>query len=96
MHTAVVFAQGRQVKTVRKRSWRRATSGHVARMKIHFIHLRELFYDRNPGDARVKVGSERKVASSPTSVSARSGVRIWEFVRGGPPKLALLWGNLLP
>ena len=30
------------------------------------INLRELFYDRNPGDARVKVGSERKVASSPT------------------------------
>ena len=27
--------------------------------------LRELFYDRNPGDARVKVGSERKVATSP-------------------------------
>ena len=25
--------------------------------------LRELFCDRNPGDARVKVGSERKVAS---------------------------------
>ena len=29
------------------------------------FHLRELFYDRNPGDARVKVGSERQVASSP-------------------------------
>ena len=27
-------------------------------------HLRELFYDRNLGDARVKVGSERKSASS--------------------------------
>ena len=26
--------------------------------------MRELFYDRNPGDARVKVGSERKFASS--------------------------------
>ena len=26
-------------------------------------HLRELFYDRNPGDARVKVGSERESAS---------------------------------
>ena len=28
--------------------------------------MRELFYDGDPGDARVKVGSERKVASSPT------------------------------
>ena len=27
-------------------------------------NLRELFYDRNPGDARVKVGSERKFATS--------------------------------
>ena len=27
--------------------------------------LRKLFCDRNPGDARVKVGSERKVAMSP-------------------------------
>ena len=28
-------------------------------------NLRELFYDRNPGDARVKVGSDRQAASSP-------------------------------
>ena len=28
-------------------------------------NLSELFYDRNPGDARVKVGLERKVVSSP-------------------------------
>ena len=28
-------------------------------------NLRELFYDRNPGDARVKVGSERQAASRP-------------------------------
>ena len=28
--------------------------------------MRELFYDRNPGDARVKVGSERQAATSPT------------------------------
>ena len=27
--------------------------------------LRELFYDRNAGDARVKIGSERQVATSP-------------------------------
>ena len=32
-----------------------------------YINLRELFYDRNPGDARVKVGSERQAASSPNS-----------------------------
>ena len=31
--------------------------------------MRELFYDRNPGDARVKVGSERQAASSPTSAN---------------------------
>ena len=36
-------------------------------------NLRELFYDRNPGDARVKVGSERKVASSPNSANAGLG-----------------------
>ena len=28
--------------------------------------MRELFYDRNPGDARVKVGSDRQAESSPT------------------------------
>ena len=39
------------------------------------IILRELFYDRNPGDARVKVGSDREAASSrtgPNRVSPRS------------------------
>ena len=30
---------------------------------IDYDNLRELFYDRNPGDARVKVGSERKFVS---------------------------------
>ena len=34
-------------------------------------YLRELFYDRNPGDARVKVGSERKFASSPARTKFR-------------------------
>ena len=49
--------------------------------------MRELFYDRNPGDARVKVGSERRVASSP--VRANSGVAeigtvmIW-IISAGP------------
>ena len=36
----------------------------------HTHHLRELFYDRNPGDARVKVGSDRQAASSPSSANA--------------------------
>ena len=31
---------------------------------ITISHLRELFYDRNPGDARVKVGLDREFASS--------------------------------
>ena len=38
-------------------------------------NLRELFYCRNPGDARVKVGSDREAASSPIApnrVSTRS------------------------
>ena len=30
----------------------------------------ELFYDRNPGDARVKVGTERKFASLPARTNA--------------------------
>ena len=33
----------------------------------YVINLRELFYDRNPGDARVKVGSERQAARSSSS-----------------------------
>ena len=32
--------------------------------------LRELFYCRNPGDARVKVGSDREAASSPDAANA--------------------------
>ena len=31
--------------------------------------MRELFYDRNPGDARVKVGSERQAALSRTGLN---------------------------
>ena len=30
-------------------------------------NLRELFYCRNPGDARVKVGSDREAATSPVA-----------------------------
>ena len=63
-------------------------------------NLRELFYDRNPGDARVKVGSERKVATSPEAREFRRSrdrlSSVGEFIRGTPPKLAPLQGNLLP
>ena len=34
-------------------------------------NLRELFYDRNPGDARVKVGSERQAERSPGTPELR-------------------------
>ena len=55
-------------------------------------------YDRNPGDARVKVGSERKLASSPgRQNSANSSVgEIACFISGlraeGPSKIGLLIG----
>ena len=39
------------------------------------INLRELFYDRNPGDARVKVGSDRQAASRPIRPT-RAAVKI--------------------
>ena len=56
-------------------------------------NLRELFYDRNPGDARVKVGSERKVASSPRRPN-RGVAEIACFISGlraeGPSKIGLL------
>ena len=48
--------------------------------------LRELFCDRNPGDARVKVGSERKVASSPAGANVGVGeigcLMIWNISAG--------------
>ena len=51
--------------------------------------LRELFCDRNPGDARVKVGSERKVFSrqrGPTRCVAEIGtVMIWNISAGPLP-----------
>ena len=64
-------------------------------LRLHFFwyNLRELFYDRNRGDARVKVGSERKFASRPgrpTDSSPRSAISLGPFARGDPPKLALL------
>ena len=36
-----------------------------------YNNLRELFYDRDPGDARVKVGSERQAATSPARAELR-------------------------
>ena len=49
--------------------------------------MRELFYDRNPGDARVKVGSDRKVASRQRGPNYGVGeigrLMIW-IMRGGP------------
>ena len=49
-------------------------------------NLRELFYDRNPGDARVKVGSERQAASSrtrPTDASVEiDSLMIWNISAG--------------
>ena len=52
----------------------------------HHHHLRELFYDRNPGDARVKVGSERQAASrraGPTEAAAEIGyTTIWNLSAG--------------
>ena len=51
---------------------------------IHY--LRELFYDRNPGDAPVKVGSDREFVSSPNSAKLRiRGDRglLYTLLRGG-------------
>ena len=66
---------------------------------IYIYNLRELFYDRNPGDARVKVGSERKVASSPKSPSSGVG-EIACFKSGlcaeGPSNIVLLIGKFIP
>ena len=38
---------------------------------LYHYYLRELFYYRHPGDARVKVGSEREFASSPRFAKPR-------------------------
>ena len=67
-----------------------------------YSNLRELFCDRNPGDARVKVGSERKVASSHSrQIPPNSGVaEIACFKSGlcaeGPSKIGLLIGMFIP
>ena len=58
-------------------------------------NLRELFYCRNPGDAREgRVGSGgRVVAQAAKSGVGQIGVYYILFCAGDPPKLALLWGN---
>ena len=61
---------------------------HTLLTHVVYIHLRELLYDRNPGDARVKVGSDRKVFSRPgrpRDASVRSAISLGPFVRGDPP-----------
>ena len=50
----------------RERADRRSEIIIVIMIMISII-LRELLNDRNPGDARVKVGSDRKVATSKNS-----------------------------
>ena len=48
--------------------------------------MSELFYCRNPGDARVKVGSDREVASSPCSPKpgvVKIGYTTIGILRGG-------------
>ena len=61
--------------------------------------LRELFYDRNPGDARVKVGSERKVATSPARPNygdVEIGVNHMGFCPRDPSKIGPVIGEFTP
>ena len=46
--------------------------------------LRELFCDRNPGDARVKVGSERDFASSDNFAKSRCRRDLWLLLSISP------------
>ena len=66
---------------------------------MHIVYLRELFYDRNPGDARVKVGSERQAATSPNSPN-RASAEIGHFSRPfcprGPSKIGASIGRITP
>ena len=64
-----------------------------------FFDLRELFYDRNPGDARVKVGSEREVASSPNWANEcldEIGGLHPAFCPRGPSKIGPVIGEYTP
>ena len=56
-----------------------------------YIHLRELFYCRHPGDARVKVGSDRQAASSRNRLNFGVGQIVSNHIglcAGGPSKIA--------
>ena len=53
---------------------------------LYHHNLRELFYNRNPGDVRVKVGSDREAATSPDAAKPRCGQDPWfqiAVMRGG-------------
>ena len=63
------------------------------------VNLRELFYCRNPGDARVKVGSDWEAATSPirpNSGVAEIGVYYILFCAGGPSKIGPVMGEYTP
>ena len=62
-------------------------------------NLSELFYCRNPGDARVKVGSDREAASSssrPNSGVDEIGVYYILFCAGGPSKIGIVSREYTP
>ena len=68
-------------------------------LRLLCYNLRELFYDRNPGDARVKVGSERQAASSPTGPSfgvAEIGYSSRAFCPRGPSKIGASMRRFTP
>ena len=62
-------------------------------------NLRELFYCRNPGDARVKVGSDREAASSPKSPKPGvDEIRVYYvlFCAGGPSEIGIVIREYIP
>ena len=61
--------------------------------------MRELFYDRNPGDARVKVGSDWKVFSrrrGPNSGGDEIGYFSRPLCARGPSKIGASMGRFTP
>ena len=79
--------------------WHHHHHHHHHQQQQQHHHLRELFYDRNPGDARVKVGSERQAATSPIAANAGVG-EIGYFSRafcaGGPSKIGASMMRITP
>ena len=61
-----------------------------------------MFYDRNPGDARMKVGSERKAASRQTGANRRKpgvdeiGLSLSLYCAAGPSKIGLVIREFTP